>query len=258
MALIDDSDPGGLGALPLAQKLGLDEELASDASPRLVLSSCLRGEAEAIGSLRRFVDRRGSSGVELLWLRLAVPMLGVDVERVFAFSPATSTIPHLSLARATTGAPGMPGLSTFTADLLPRVDLAVNAAYAKLLYGPLERQIDAFRHRLASAAGAVEVAPWRNRMASPWALRCTAGEDLRGVAGGLVEVYGRRCVELCTAGSAALEVAGLHAPAPQIRDRRLRAGLCDPQSEPLWTELDRLCGRAATIAVRAWVRGDAE
>ncbi len=257
MALADDHDPGGLGAAQLAERLGLAEDLANDGSARLVLRSRLRGEPEAIGSLRRFIDRRSAVGVELLWLRVAVPMLGLDVERVFAWSPATSTIPHLVLGRATTGALGMPGLSTFTADLLPRVDLAVNAAYAKALYGPLEGEIAAYEHVLENPVTAVEVAPRLRRIASPWALRSTSAGDGTGGAGGLIEVYVRRFVELCAVGRAALEVAGLHAPAPQVRDRRLRAGLSDPQSEPLWSEIDRLCGGPTASALAAWVRGDA-
>jgi len=266
-------DPGGpeLDAAGLAQRLGLEEEFGEGGAPRLVLTCELRGQVETIGSLRRFIGAgpaispeggaREPGRLELLELRLGVPLLGLAMERVIGFAGRASVIPHILFSVVTTGAPGAPGASTLTADLLPRLDLMLHPTYADGIYGPLAAELEEFARRSADACDEVSMAlegPLAQRLlVSPWASRLTAVAGPPALRSGLFRVYAGRWVELVSGSAGALaSVRGPWDPEPGSRDRRLRAALSEARSDPLWRELTRLCGPEQAAAVRALVRGD--
>jgi len=294
-----DPDPE-LDVAGLVQRLGLEEELGEGGGPRLVLTCELRGQVETIGSLRRFIgnaparsagpvtplerdargerevvqeerevrgdrsegdDRGGSERLELLELRLGVPILGLTMERVIGFAGRASVVPHILFSVVTTGAPGAPGASTLTADLLPRLDLMIHPTYADGIYGPLAAELEEFARRSADACDEVSVVlegPLAKRLlVSPWASRLTAVAGPPALRSGLFRVYSERWVELLLGSAGALASArGSWEPEPGERDRRLRAALSEARSDPLWRELTRLCGPEQADAVRAFVRGD--
>ncbi len=300
-----EREPGGSqeGAAALARRLGLGEELGVGGTPRLTLTSALRGPVETIGSLRRFVgharggapapslggsapEERGALGgrdargdrarrqgvddrgdlsepglLELLELRLGVPLLGLAMERVIGFAGRESAAPHLLFSAVTTGAPGAPAVATITADLLPRRDLMLDPTYADRVYGPLAAELEEFARGSEDACDGVELAlegPVARRLvASPWASRVSAVAGPPTLRSGLFRVYAARWIELVSGGEDAL--AGSRdpwAPEPASRYRRLRAVLSEARSDPLWRELARLCGPEQAAAVGALVRGD--
>ena len=293
-----ERDPGGPleGAAALAERLGLEEELGAGGAPRLILTSALRGPVEAIGSLRRFVghdcgggaarspersapeesgargerggrqvDDRGepseAGGVELLELRLGVPLLGLAMERVIGLAGRASAVPHLLFSAVTTGAPGAPTAATITADLLPRRDLMLHPTYADGVYGPLAAELEEFVRGSEDACDGLELAlegPLARRLlVSPWASRVSAVAGPPTLRSGLFRVYAERWLELVTAGDDALAGSGgPWEPEPAARDRRLRSILSEARSDPLWRELARLCGPEQAAAVGALVRGD--
>ncbi len=259
----------------LVARLGLGEVRGEGGGPRLVLTAELRGESEIVGRVRHFrgelrrplalpgrgeaarpglpVEEGGTAAagsaeegvVELLDLRLAVP---------------TSAAPHLLFGDLTTGAPGAPGASTITADLLPRLDLTLHPDHVDRIYGALAPGLEEFARRSADACDEVSMVlegPLRRRvLVSPWASRLTALAGPPSLGGDLFRVYADRWIELLSAGRTLIGRAEAWDPEPAARDRRLRAVLSETPEEPLWRELRRLCGPAQASAVQALVRGE--
>lgn len=242
-----------LGAAALAGRLGLRERCGDDGGAYLRLTSSVRGEPTTIGGLRRFVDDRGEGGgVELLALRLALPLLGLEAERLYAFAPAASARPHLLLSATLSGVPGSPGIATVIADLAPRVELAVNPSYVEAVYAPLEPALAELERRAADDEGLalVELPRRRRASASPFAVAARLVGDL-AIERCVAPVVERWCA------LAELRLADLHRPAPTERERRLRAALVEPRGDPLWAEVARLCEPAQAAAVTRVIVGEA-
>ncbi len=251
-------------------RLGLGEVCGEEGGPRVALTAELRGGAERVGGVRHF--RRGAQPpgspekpskevLELLELRLAVPLLGLSIVRIFGFAGPRSPVPHLLFGDLTTGAPGTPGASTITVDLLPRHDLMLHPAYAERIYGALAPALEAFARRSGDACDEVSMAlegPLGRRvLLSPWASRLTALAGPPGLGDDLFRVYADRWIELLSGeGAPLVGPPGAWDPEPAERDRRLRAALSETAEDPLWRELRRLCGPAQASAVQALVRGE--
>jgi len=262
----DENSP--IGAAPLASRLGLRAEPGEDGPDLLRLTSCLRGDAEVLGAVRRYRSEGGEAEpdreVMLVSLVISMPILGLFVERLYGFAPPSSAIPHLLVEARRAG---NPAITTVTADLLPRVDLAVHPTYMEDVYGPLEAELQVIGRRLRGegeglVATSIETPPRRRAMASPWATTVTLVDPSRPQEEALIATYRSRWEELLGAaadrrslendrelGSSSLSLAD--------RDRRLREGLALGRDDPLWKDLRRLCGDAQVRAIAAWVRGDA-
>lgn len=213
-------------------------------APRLSLTT-LAGAP--VGALRRFVGEAAS----LVTISLVVPAFGLDSHMIFAFTPPTSPLPHFTLDSVQAG----PGYA-YHLDLVPRVDLAANLAYADAVYGPLTRVFDeeCARPGLQPA----RLSPRQRALMSPWMLAHHA--DAAAFAGltSALRAYRDRWLELCASGLPPALSGDLCSGDLPERDRRLRAALFSPEVDPVWSQVDRLVGGERSAELRRHLRGELE
>jgi len=245
-----------LGAASLASRLGL--RLDPGGSGLLNLTSDLEG----FGSVRRYSEKscRGRDlEVELIAIELMIPIMGLFVERLYGFSPPSSSVPHLV---AETRPTEQRRITMLSLDLLPRVDLAVNPAYVEMVYGPLDSELDASAERVTTEGDDIFApllkTPRRRRvLASPWATAVVLGNGLLEMhEKALLRAYMNRWETLLDAGDEGPDGLDLCSPSRVARDRLLREGLADERQDRFWVDLRSLCGDAQTSAAQAFVRGD--
>lgn len=213
-------------------------------SPRLPLHG---PDGARLGALRRFVGDAAS----VVTVSLAVPAFGLDSHMLLAATPAGSATPHFTLDAVQTG----PGYACHV-DLLPRVDLAVNLEYHDAVFGPL-----AAVHAGAVALPGLAAAaiPVRLRaVLPPWTLAYLADASAFERLGSAVRAYRERWLELCAVGLPGEVVAGLCSVDLAQRDRRMRAALFDPATDPVWARIDRLVGPGPSAQIRRFLRGEEE
>ncbi|MCY0930172.1 hypothetical protein OTB20_29080 [Streptomyces sp. H27-H1] len=197
---------------------------------------------DPVGSVRYFRGG-GQGGVDaVVTVSLVVPAFGLDSHMVFAFGAADSPLPHFTLDSVQAG-----GGYAFHLDLVQRVDLAVSPAYADLVYGPLTAPFA----RASEIPGLTPAAisPRQRSLMSPWMLVHRADEAALRAITPVAEAYLRHWLELTRAFPAGAAGEAKEGDAA-VRDRRLRQALFSREIDPVWAQVDRLLGTAATDGLR--------
>ncbi|MFD3780597.1 hypothetical protein, partial [Streptomyces sp. NPDC058612] len=175
-------------------------------------------------------------------ISLVVPAFGLDSHMVFAFGAPDAPLPHFTLDSVQAG-----GGYAFHLDLVPRVDLAVNPAYADGVYAPLTGSF-ARASEIPGLAPAA-ISPRQRSLMSPWMLVHRADEAALGAITPVAEHYLEHWLALTRSfpADAAREAEEGDAPA---RDRKLREALFSREIDPVWSQVDRLLGTATTDRLR--------
>jgi len=197
-------------------------------------------------------DRPG--GVVRVWRSEAVPRIvyvnldvrarDLDSHMFYAFAPAGSAVPHLTL-----DAVAAHGMHAFHADLMQRVDLATHVAYLDAVYAPLDAvraEVDADPETFLPAT-----VPTRGRaMMSPWMLanRLTAETFERAVAPS--HAYLEHWLTLVADGLSDDVVASLADTDLAARDALARQALFGADIDPAWDMAAALVGAEPITALR--------
>lgn len=195
---------------------------------------------DPVGVLRVW---RGTEVAKVVYIGLTVPAFQLDSHMVFAFTSASSLVPHFTVDAVANG----PGYA-FHLDLIPKVDLPAGLAYIKAAYEPLTSA-----YELASVLdGLTPAALSRLQYAlmSPWMLVHRADEAAFKGIGPFVDAYLAHWSTLVRDGLpdpvrdayAGVDLGG--------RDRAMRAALFSPEVDPVWDRVARLLGPSATDELR--------
>ena len=229
----------------IVRELSLTEKTGSDGDAMLPLSA-VGGplDGRRIGQFRVFSR---DDGLRVVSSVMAVDEFGMDTHQIYAFTPAESVVPHFFLDVAIS--PNTDGTFHFGVDLVPRVDLGASLDYSEAVYGPISDV-------RAEVVGRTEVSPvpslgplqWSIR--SPWMIAAIVDPAaLRGLEPA-VAAYLDHWIALVGDGVPAMAAADAEWQDVAERDRRNRAAMFSPRTNPVWTILERLVGADATQAMR--------
>ena len=181
------------------------------------------------------------TGVRLVYSRLAVDEFGMDTHQVYAFTAADCAVPHLFLDTAIS--PNTDGTFHFGLDLAPRVDLGANLEHTMAVYSPL----DEVRADTLARTGVLPVpslGPLQWTLRSPWMVAAIVTPADLARLQDVTDAYVTRWLELVSSGVASTESDLAD------RNRRNRAAMFNPLTNPVWTLLDRLVGVETAVAMK--------
>jgi hypothetical protein len=234
----------------VVRELRLVEETGSDGDAVLPLHA-VGGPLDGtrIGEFRVFT---GADGVRLVHSVLSIDDFGMDTHQLYAFTPASSVLPHLFLDTAIS--PNTGGTFHYGLDLAPRVDLGASLDYLDAVYTPLTEP----RAAALAQPGILPVpsiGPLQWALRSPWMIAAIAmPDDLKSLTA-ITDAYVDRWLALLRAGLTADVVAGVQWQDVARRDRLAREAMFSARTNPVWTLLDRLVGPAAAQRMRELLVG---
>lgn len=234
----------------IVSRLGLTEELDSGGGPAMTLTSEM--VPEPVGVMRRF----STEGVAtLVYVGIAVPMIGLDSHMIYAFTPATSAVPHFTLDSVQTTLPPEAGggeMLAFHIDLNPRVDPGINPDYLRHCYVPL----DEVRARGLSIEGvsAANLSPLQWQVMSAWMMANRATPGAFEQVGDIVAAYRDHWFDLLERGVPAEAVGDTTPEEISERDRRSRQTIFDPTVDPVWERIEQLLGEDQATRLRTGIR----
>jgi hypothetical protein len=225
----------------LVAALGAVETPGADGGPFLSLTTL--DDGSPAGRVRVFAAPQVP---RIVYSSIDVP--GMETHLVYAFAPADSAVPHLTLDAVATR-----GIHAFHVDLVPRVDLATHRAYLVDAFAPLDaphRQVDADPTYVPAA-----VPPQGRALMSPWMLACRTDEAGLAACAPTVDAYVVHWLGLVADGlgaEAAAEVSGEDLAA---RDAALRQNLFGLDVDPAWDHVAGVVGAAPVSTLRAQLLG---
>ena len=229
----------------IASTLGLSEQTGADGDAALPLAAV--GEpldGQRIGEFRVFGR---DDGVRVVYSALSIDSFGMDTHQIYAFTPADDAVPHLFVDTAIS--PNTDGTYHFGLDLVPRVDLGASLDYSEAVYGPItDARAEALGQPGVMPVPSLGPLQWSIR--SPWmATAIVQPGDLENL-GSLVAVYLDHWLSLVGDGLPDAALADAEWQDVAERDRRNRAAMFSPRTNPVWILLDRLVGADTSQAMR--------
>ena len=208
----------------IADRLGLEEAVHTP------LASAMDGSP--VGA-HRVLARDGVAA--LVYVGMTVEAFGLDSHMCFAFTPATSPVPHFTVDSVLAG----PHYA-FHLDLIPRVDPGANLAYIDLCYGPLTEVHDETMQ--IEGLTPAHLSPRQWQLMSAWMLAHRADEDGFRAVFGAVASYRDHWLGLVANGVPDEAIGGATAQQLAERDARNRAAIFNPEVDPVWARVDQLLG----------------
>ncbi len=230
----------------ITKSLGLVEVPGPDGDAALPLTGAGGPlEGRRIGEFRVFTR---DDGVRVVYSALSIDDFGMDTHQVYAFTPTSSAIPHLFLDTAIS--PNTDGTFHFGLDLVPRIDLGASLDYAETVYGPItEVRAEALAQPGVMPVPSLGPLQWSVR--SPWMVAAIVMPNELKSLSGVVDAYLDQWIHLVVSG---LPVAAANDAKWQDlaeRDRRNRAAMFSPRTNPVWGFLDRIVGAQAAEDMKA-------
>lgn len=213
----------------IREHVPLEEALGEGDGPFLALRHASSGAD--VGKVRIF---RGEPLERVVIISLAVDRIGLDAHTLFAFTPPESALPHFTVEAVLAGS-----MCTLHLGLLPRVDLGASVAYLERVLQPLTSAYEVARGLAGFQPAQMSLRQYA--LMSPWNL------GLRGDAPRLAELlpavddYVGHWLALLTGGLPAEAVTASPAQLRE-RDRLNREAIFNPETDPVWRQMDRLLG----------------
>ena len=251
MADAAESLPQTLFANTLARivdRFGLQEQLSEGDRPYLPLVSQLPMAQGEVGDVRVFT---GAPLFRLVTCSLTVPAIELDSHMLFAFTPATSAVPHFTLDSVKAGEH-----FAFHLDLIPRIDLGANLAYMEEAFDPLTD--------ICAAGNAIEglsqaqLSPKQHAIMSPWMLANRANESAFSAIEESVTAYQAHWFNLVDKGISKEAVADTKPDQLVARNLRNKRIIFDPEVDPVWHRITSMIGEDAVDILRALLIGEDE
>ncbi|WP_169239986.1 hypothetical protein [Candidatus Roseilinea sp. NK_OTU-006] len=199
---------------------------------------------QPIGACRLFASApEMADGAErvrkVVYIGITVPPpIGLDSHMFFAFTPPTSAVPHFTLDSVMAG----PSFA-FHLDLIPRVDLGANLAYMNEVFVPLTPTFDQAK-KIAGLTPA-HLLPRQYALMSPWMLAYRATEDAYAQCAPHIEAYMQHWFSLVEHG---IQTPITMTPAQLAeRDRANRDAIFSYEVDPVWSQIERLIGKAMNL-----------
>ncbi|WP_419918813.1 hypothetical protein [Candidatus Poriferisocius sp.] len=180
----------------------------------------------------------------LVYVGMTVEAFGLDSHMCFAFTPATSPVPHFTVDSVLAG----PHYA-FHLDLIPRLDPGANLTYIDHCYGPLT-EVHGTTQEIQGLTPA-HLSPRQWQLMSAWMLAHRADETAFREVFGAVAAYRDQWLRLVDAGVPDEVVEGTTPHDRQRRDTRNREAIFNPQVDPVWARVDQLLGPEVSAGIRA-------
>jgi len=213
----------------------------------------LTESGDVVGSLRVVDGALGDSAalVRVVDTRLTIAHLGIDSVMLHAFSPSSSTSPHLlsDLAELTTD-----GRTEwhFHVDLMPRIDLVSSPDQIDATYTPLTASYESV-HAIEGMRP-ITIPPQLRALSSGWLIGAIVRPSNAPSIDAVFADYSQRWRFLVAQPP---KLARATDPLVQAeRDRTHRATLFDPTTDIVWEFLADLIGQDDVDAVIAAVKGE--
>lgn len=220
----------------IRDQLQLDEVESPDGGAYMTLRSEMM--PEPVGSARVF-----AGAATLVYVGMTVPMIHLDSHMMFAFTGASSPVPHFTIDSVK-----HPDGYAFHLDLIPRVDLGANLAYMDHCYGPLtEPRATALALDGLTPA---DLAPRQWALMSEWMLANHCDEATFQQVAPTVDAYRERWFALMSDGVPDDLLDDADRLALASRDQRNRAAIFNPAVDRVWAQVDRLLGEEQSESVR--------
>ena len=250
----------------IVDRLGLTELPGETTPERMVLTSPMVPDGP-VGAMRIW---RKADVVDLVYVGLTVPMIGLDSHMMFAFTTPTSAVPHFTLDSIMGGggpppgaAPGAPPVDAaavdaaaeeraefaFHLDLIPKLDLGANLSYMDHCFGPLTALLE--KGEAIDGLTPAKLSPRQYAVMSAWMFVHRADESAFRAISEIVDAYRDHWFDLVEAGIDAAVLDGTTSEQVAERDRRNRAIVFDPDVDPVWGRVARLVGEDVAETVRS-------
>ena len=231
--------------------LGLTE-VSGDAPDAVHVLTSPMMPGGSVGRMRIF---RREGVCELMYVGLTVAPIGLDSHMLFAFSPATSPVPHFTLdSVAGGGQPGERAEFAFHLDLIPRLDLGAHLGYLRHCFEPLT----AVKADAATIDGLspAHLSPTQYAVMSAWMLVNRADEAAFRAVERAVVAYRDHWLGLVANGIPAEVLDGVTSDAIARRDARNRSIVFDPTVDPVWGRVAQLVGPEMSEVLRRRLAGE--
>ncbi len=232
----------------IVDRLGLTEDVGdTGAAPRYELV----GGFGPVGVCRTFRKDTtpGADTITLMYISMAVEMIGLDSHMLYAHTPSTSAVPHFTLDSVRNG-----DEFAFHLDLPPRVDPGASLGYLDAVYAPLN-DIRSSTLEIDGLSPA-HISPRQWAIMSSWMIvqRATAAAFEHVFEP--VRRYRDRWLELVATDISAdvLEGPAVDPVERAARDLRNRAAVFSPDVDPVWLQVDRLLGAEMSGRLQAMLR----
>ncbi len=186
----------------------------------------------------------------LVYVAMTVEAFGLDSHMCFAFTPATSPVPHFTVDSVLAG----PHYA-FHLDLIPRVDPGANLAYLDHCYGPLTEVHE--RTGEIDGLSPAHLSPRQWQLMSAWMLAHRVDEDGFRAVFPAVAAYRDHWLELVTEGVPDEATGGVTGPQLAERDARNREAIFNSQVDPVWARVDQLLGSETSANIQTSLKSAA-
>ena len=222
----------------IVARFGLEEISGADGGPWLPLECQAPVFEGPIGQARVF---RGPPLLQVVTSTIVVPPLQLDSHMLFAFTPATSPVPHFTLDSVKAGA-----TYAFHLDLIPRMDLGAQLAYMDECFTPLTQAYE--QGEAMAGLSKAQLSPRQRAIMSPWMLAKRATAEAFAGIDELVRAYLEHWFQLVEQGVSATALGGLRPEELAARDRLNKAIIFNREVDKVWDQITPLVGEAAANA----------
>ena len=219
-------------------RFGLEEVLGADSGPWLPLECQAPVFEGPIGQARVF---RGPPLLQLVTSTIVVPPIQLDSHMLFAFTPATSPVPHFTLDSVKAGAN-----HAFHLDLIPRLDLGAQLAYMDECFTPLTQAYE--QGEAMDGLSKAQLSPRQRAIMSPWMLAKRATAEAFAGIDELVSAYLEHWFQLVEQGVSAAALGGIRPEELAARDRLNKAIIFNREVDKVWDQITPLVGAEAANA----------
>ena len=219
-------------------RFGLEEVPGEDGGPWLPLECHAPMFQGSIGQARVF---RGAPLFQVVTSTIVVPPIQLDSHMLFAFTPATSPVPHFTLDSVKAGAN-----HAFHLDLIPRVDLGAQLAYMDECFAPLTQAYE--QGEAMAGLSKAQLSPRQRAIMSPWMLAKRATAEAFAGIDELVRAYLEHWFQLVEQGVSAAALGGLRPEELAARDRLNKAIIFNREVDKVWDQITPLVGEEAANA----------
>jgi hypothetical protein len=223
----------------IAQRTDVHEVHGEDGGPhRRVLSA---QDGQQIGQSRVFV---GDGEVKkVVYHEIAVEQIGLDSHMIFAFTDASSPVPHWTFDSVVAF-----GNHAFHLDLIPRLDLGANLGYMDDVYGRVTAAFETGlkQEGLSEAA----IGPRQRAVMSPWMLAYRVEEELYPTIDVHVQAYLDAWFDMVDNGIDAEVAAQIDKARIAERDAANRAMIFNRALDPVWDQITPLMGMEQSEELR--------
>lgn len=232
----------------MSDRLALTEQFGDSGTAYLPLESHAPFATGRVGAVRLFV---GEPLFRVVTCSLRVDTMTLDSHMLFAFTPATSAVPHFTLDAVQVGEH-----YAYHLDLIPRLDLGANLLYMDEVYAPLSSSFESCR--AIPGLSPAHLSQRQLAIMSPWMLAHRATESAFKSVGPVVEKYQDHWFSLLDSGVSAEALAGTTPVQLAARNLSNKRMIFDPDVDPVWNRIEPIIGTRAVAAQRALLIGEDE